>query len=117
MMMRMHEPSRSEERRSEPIWSDLAMPEAPDEHKDPLAVEFGRRGGLKGGRARAEKLTADERSEIARRAAAARWGVEAEALEVGRAPSEVIAATSSNLREALAGQTFGTILADPPWRF
>jgi two-component system, NarL family, response regulator DevR len=41
--------------------------------KDPAAVELGRRGGLKGGRARAEKLSAEERSEIARRAAAARW--------------------------------------------
>ena len=117
-MKRMHEPSRNPERRSEPIWSELATPEpADDEHKDPLAVEFGRRGGLKGGRARAEKLTADERSEIARRAAAARWGVQPETIEVGPTPSAIIAATSSNLREALAGQTFGTILADPPWRF
>lgn len=41
--------------------------------KDPLAVELGRRGGLKGGRARAEKLTPAERSEIARKAARARW--------------------------------------------
>jgi hypothetical protein len=30
-------------------------------------------GGLKGGRARAEKLTPEEQSEIARKAAAARW--------------------------------------------
>jgi hypothetical protein len=42
--------------------------------KDPLAVKLGHRGGLKGGRARAEKLTAEERSNIARKAAAARWG-------------------------------------------
>lgn len=49
-------------------------PEAsPDSTKDPLAVELGRRGGLKGGRARADKLTAEERSEAARRAARARW--------------------------------------------
>ena len=45
----------------------------PDEGKDPAAVALGRRGGLKGGRARAEKLTAEERSDAARRAAAARW--------------------------------------------
>ena len=32
-----------------------------------------RAGGLKGGRARAEKLTPEERSEIARKGAAARW--------------------------------------------
>lgn len=38
------------------------------------AVELGRRGGKKGGKARAKKLTAEERSEIARKAARARWG-------------------------------------------
>jgi hypothetical protein len=42
--------------------------------KDPLAVELGRRGGLKGGKARAAKLTPSERAEIARKAAQARWG-------------------------------------------
>jgi len=41
--------------------------------KDPAAVELGRRGGLKGGKARAEKLSARRRSAIAKRAAAARW--------------------------------------------
>ena len=48
-------------------------PEDPYEGKNPAAVELGRKGGLKGGRARAEKLTAEQRSEIARRAARARW--------------------------------------------
>lgn len=48
-------------------------PEDPYEGKNPAAVELGRQGGLKGGRARAEKLTAEQRSEIARRAANARW--------------------------------------------
>lgn len=41
--------------------------------KDPAAVALGRKGGLKGGKARAAKLSAEERSEIARKAAAARW--------------------------------------------
>lgn len=41
--------------------------------KDPLAVELGRRGGLKGGKARAESLTPERRAEIAKKAAAARW--------------------------------------------
>jgi hypothetical protein len=45
-----------------------------NESKDPDAVALGRRGGLKGGRARAQKLTKEQRSEIARKAAAARWG-------------------------------------------
>lgn len=48
---------------------------APDpyEGKNPAAVELGRQGGLKGGKARAEKLTPEQRSEIARKAANARW--------------------------------------------
>jgi hypothetical protein len=42
--------------------------------KDPAAVALGRRGGLKGGKARAEALTPEERKESARKAAEARWG-------------------------------------------
>jgi len=49
-------------------------PVDPYEGKDPAAVELGRKGGLKGGKARAEKLTAEQRSDAARRAARARWG-------------------------------------------
>ena len=45
----------------------------PYEGKDRAAVDLGRKGGQKGGQARADKLTAEERSEIARKAAAARW--------------------------------------------
>lgn len=41
--------------------------------KNPAAVFLGRLGGLKGGKARAKRLTAEERSSIARRAAKARW--------------------------------------------
>lgn len=41
--------------------------------KNPAAVALGRLGGLKGGKARAEKLTPEQRSEIARKAAKARW--------------------------------------------
>lgn len=41
--------------------------------KDPAAVKLGRKGGLKGGRARAEKLTPERRVEIATRAAKVRW--------------------------------------------
>jgi hypothetical protein len=44
-----------------------------DDGKDPAAVALGRKGGLKGGKARAEKLSAKQRSEIARKAAATRW--------------------------------------------
>jgi hypothetical protein len=45
----------------------------PYEGKNPAAVELGRLGGMKGGKARAAKLTAEERSAIARNAAKARW--------------------------------------------
>ncbi|MDI3466554.1 MAG: hypothetical protein OJF50_005375 [Nitrospira sp.] len=41
--------------------------------KDSAASELGRIGGLKGGKARAAKLNAEQRAEIARIAAAARW--------------------------------------------
>jgi hypothetical protein len=44
-----------------------------EEIKNPAAVELGRKGGLKGGKARAAKMTPEERSESARRAAVARW--------------------------------------------
>jgi len=47
--------------------------EPADDGKDPAAVSLGRRGGLKGGKARAAKLTPEERSEIASKAAKARW--------------------------------------------
>lgn len=44
-----------------------------DEGKNPHAVALGRLGGLKGGKARANKLTKEQRSEIAKKAARARW--------------------------------------------
>ena len=47
--------------------------EPPEPEKDPAAVALGRRGGLKGGKARAERMTSEERSEAARRATRARW--------------------------------------------
>lgn len=50
--------------------SDEGMAE---DTRDPLAVELGRRGGLKGGKARAAKLTPEQRQAIARKAAATRW--------------------------------------------
>lgn len=41
--------------------------------KNPAAVELGRRGGLIGGRVRAERMTAEQRSDAARHAAIIRW--------------------------------------------
>jgi hypothetical protein len=48
-------------------------PTPEEQGKDPAAVSLGRRGGLKGGRARADKLTKEQRSEVAKIASAARW--------------------------------------------
>jgi hypothetical protein len=47
--------------------------EDPDAGKNKAAVALGRLGGTKGGRARAEKLSPEQRKEIAVKAAAARW--------------------------------------------
>jgi hypothetical protein len=46
----------------------------PRREKNPAAVALGRLGGKKGGPARAKKLSAKKRSEIAKKAARARWG-------------------------------------------
>ena len=46
------------------------------EGKNPAAVMLGRLGGLKGGKARASKLSAARRKEIAKKAAAARWSTQ-----------------------------------------
>lgn len=44
-----------------------------EDGKDDAAVEFARRGGKRGGKARARKLTPERRREIAQKAAKARW--------------------------------------------
>jgi len=51
-----------------------AAQEAAPSHKNEAAAELGRRGGLKGGKARAAKLTPKQRIKSARKAAKARWG-------------------------------------------
>ena len=47
--------------------------QATEPEKNPAAVALGRLGGLKGGKARAVKLSDSERKRIAQKAAAARW--------------------------------------------
>jgi hypothetical protein len=47
--------------------------DAPPNDKDPAAVQRGRLGGLKGGKARAEKLTPAERKASALKASQSRW--------------------------------------------
>jgi len=53
---------------------DSAPPPKAAKKKNAAAVALGRKGGLKGGAARANKLTAERRAEIAKKAAQARWG-------------------------------------------
>lgn len=55
------------------VQRDPAKKKPPTPQKNPAAVALGRLGGLKGGKARAEKLSAKKRSEIARKAANKRW--------------------------------------------
>lgn len=50
-----------------------APPAEPEPKKNPAAVALGKLGGAKGGRARAAKMSAEERAESARKAARARW--------------------------------------------
>ncbi|MFI4990896.1 MAG: histone H1 [Solirubrobacterales bacterium] len=75
-------PDRSRKRPRDPnqlakLVVDIATGEAddtaPESEKNPAAVELGRKGGLKGGKARASKMTPEQRSESARSAARARW--------------------------------------------
>ena len=58
-------------------WEHIAMPKRPQskpvKKKNPAAVALSKLGASKGGAARAKKLSAERRSQIARRAAAARW--------------------------------------------
>jgi hypothetical protein len=57
---------------AEAVGDTEPAPEA-DDGKNPAAVALGRKGGQRGGKARAERMTAEERSDSARRAAQARW--------------------------------------------
>lgn len=51
----------------------IILPPEPPEEKNPAKVEAGRKGGLKGGKARAASLTSKKRTNISRRAAKSRW--------------------------------------------
>lgn len=78
-------PKRSSSRKSRPDTNERAAnvvatatgqprrAKEPTKRKNPAAVALGRLGGPKGGKARAAALTPKQRSDIARKAAAARW--------------------------------------------
>lgn len=79
----MYMPKRSSKKRMDPnqlaksivdeATMEKMLQKAAEDGKNPAAVLLGRLGGLKGGKARAAKLSAEERREIARKAAGARW--------------------------------------------
>jgi hypothetical protein len=52
---------------------DEQLRQAIEDGKNPAAVSLGRLGGLRGGKARAAKLSPEQRKEIAKKAACARW--------------------------------------------
>ena len=55
---------------------DIATGQTEDrepDNRDPAAVQLGRKGGLKGGKSRAERLTSERKREIAKKAAHKRW--------------------------------------------
>ena len=55
------------------VAATTGQPTPPLTGKNPAAVALGHLGGLKGGKARASRLTAQRRKQIARQAARARW--------------------------------------------
>jgi hypothetical protein len=55
----------------EPVGTKVENPA--EREKDPAAVALGRKGGLKGGPARAKKLSKRKLSEIGKKAAKERW--------------------------------------------
>ncbi len=60
----------------------------PPPQKNQAAVELGRLGGKKGGAARAAKLTSNQRSEIAKKAATTRWAKKQSGIEKREHPSK-----------------------------
>jgi hypothetical protein len=68
-------PKRSSKRKDTNVIAAFVVQTATDTStiKNPSAVALGRLGGKKGGKARAQKLTPQQRSEIARKAAKTRW--------------------------------------------
>jgi hypothetical protein len=69
-------PKRSSKKKDTNVIAANIVEQATDEThivKNPAAVTLGRLGGLKGGKARAARLSPERRIEIAKKAAEARW--------------------------------------------
>lgn len=66
-------PKRSSKPDFNEMAADILRAATEEPGKNPAAVALGRRGGLKGGKARAASLSPAKRAQIAKKAAAARW--------------------------------------------
>lgn len=55
------------------VVQEATEPQPPKPRKEPDYKTLGHKGGLKGGKARASKLTLEQRKEIATKAAKTRW--------------------------------------------
>jgi hypothetical protein len=73
MPKRSSKPPADENRAAAAVIDAIARLTGETDGKDPAAVALGRRGGLKGGPARIAALNPEQRKELARKAAAARW--------------------------------------------
>ncbi|HEY3443172.1 MAG TPA: hypothetical protein VGK29_20605 [Paludibaculum sp.] len=73
--------------------------------KNPAAVALGRKGGQKGGPARAAKLAAEQRSESARKAVQARWAKAAVGAETAGTRGRRIAAQATEAKPAIAARS------------
>ncbi len=65
--------SKDENQIAASILSQITQAATQQPTKNPAAVALGRLGGLKGGKARAKKLSSKRRKAIARKAAKSRW--------------------------------------------
>jgi hypothetical protein len=70
--------------------------------KDPAAVALGRKGGIKGGPARAAKLTAAQRSDSARKAVQARWAQAKKGTDTTLNRLDRVVETPSQLRQEVS---------------
>jgi hypothetical protein len=62
------------ERTTGEAWGGTPLEHPPEREKNPAAVALSKLGASKGGKARAEALSARKRKMIAKKAAEARWG-------------------------------------------
>ena len=74
MPNRSSKPPADENRAAKHVLDAVAKLSGETDGKDPAAVALGRKGGLKGGPARIAALNPEQRKELARKAAEARWG-------------------------------------------